>query len=74
MPKANLKRETKLGHAICACDRSLRNPIRTRHWREVPGGFMEADSQENINTWWDVFTEIATECSDWKRINRRRSR
>ena len=63
MPKANLKR--KPGHAICAVIEPKPDP--TRHWREVPGVFMEADSQDNINTWWDVFTEIAEGCADWKR-------
>ena len=65
MEKVNLKR--KPGHAICAV---IELEPRTRQWREVKGVIMEAGSQENINTWWDIFTEMASECPDWKSLKK----
>ena len=42
-----------------------------REWREVQGAFMEHASQENIDTWWDIFTEMARECPDFKSRKKR---
>ena len=41
---------------------------------EVIGFQMPHQSQTNIDSWWQIFKEIATECPDWQRINRRRFR
>ena len=68
MPKANLKR--KSNSVICA----VIEPVSNRQWSEVKGAIMEADSQEDVNSRWDVFTEIAETCPDWQKINRQRNR
>ena len=65
MPRANLK--SKTGSVFMNVAKPAEN---TRQWREVPGVIMEAGSQENINNWWDVFTEMARECPDWKSLKK----
>ena len=39
---------------------------------EVIGVVMAHDSQENVNSWWGCFAEMATECPDWTQRNRQR--
>ena len=43
-----------------------------RQWREVTGAIMEHQSQDNAESWLDVFTQIGNECPD--RTRRRRER
>ena len=48
-------------------------PIDTRRqWSEVKTPFMPQHSQENVDLWWGIFTEIGNECHD--RPPRRRVR
>ena len=71
MQKANLKK--KPNSVFCTVAKPTTDT--PRQWREVQGAFMEHDSQENIDSWWGVFTEMATECTDFKRPrNRNRHR
>ena len=67
MKKANLKR--KPGHAICAVIEPKPDP--TRQWREVPGVIMEAESQDNYDSWYGIFTEIGRETVEIQRRERR---
>ena len=45
-------------------------PESKREWREVKGVLWEHDSEDNINSWRDVFMEIGEACPD--RTQRRR--
>ena len=40
---------------------------------EVMGAIMENQSQENVDSWWEIFTEMyneCRECADWRRKER----
>ena len=67
MPRANLKR--KANSVICAVIEP--KPDLNRQWREVKGVIMEAGSQEHINSWWQVFTEMGRETVEVQRRERR---
>ena len=41
---------------------------------EVTGTYIEPGTQDDIEAWWEIFTEIAEECPDWQRGRRRRRR
>ena len=74
MRKANLKR--KPNSTMCAVIEPPPSSPRGIDLAtgEVIGFQMQHQSQTNIDSWWDVFREIATECPDWKRHRRRRNR
>ena len=67
MQKANLKK--KPNNVFFSVAKPTAD--RPQQWREVQGAFMAHNSQENINTWWDVFCEMASECTDFKRPRNR---
>ena len=73
MPKPNLiKKPGNVYHTPVANPPAQRpvpsnvNPITG----EVIGAIMEQNSQENVNTWWEVFTEIGRETVEIQRRHR----
>ena len=67
MAKANLKQ--KANSVICAVIEPKPDPH--RRWREVRGVIMEAESQDNYDSWHAIFTEMGRETVEVQRRERR---
>ena len=76
MPKPELtQRKGNVYFTPTATPQSTRRPPNVNpRTGEIIGKVMEADSQENVDSWWDVFKEIGEACPDRTRRRRTPSR